>query len=369
MKDKITTIIMSVIIIFIFIIIVFMGILFLDEYEKIQISSQPEDIQTVMDDERKIEKENSIEETNIINPIESVNNEKKEEQKYKEKNFYNQLENYSKIIYQALDDNRENMKSGNYKIEFKDTFSDLLNKEDGQTLLNKYYQSAVESYIYDNPEIFYLDVNKMYLNIRTTTRKIGKTFDVYINSGEQNNYFTDVFSSEQEVSEAISKLESVKNDILQNRTGNIYNDIKMVHDYIVDNTDYDTTTSKANIYNIYGTLINKQAVCEGYARTFKYIMDELNIPCTIVIGEGTDSEGKTEKHAWNYVKVDENWYAIDTTWDDPISSTGFVTKSSKYRYFLKGSKEFFKDHISEGQISENGQVYTYPTISEKNYER
>ena len=73
----------------------------------------------------------------------------------------------------------------------------------------------------------------------------------------------------------------------------------MVHDYLVDNINYDTSLSNQNIYNIYGALINRKCVCEGYARAFKYLLDELNIPCVMVIVTGTNSQGETENHAWN----------------------------------------------------------------------
>ena len=61
------------------------------------------------------------------------------------------------------------MKIGTHKIELGDTFSDLLSTENGQTRLGEYYQSAIEAYTYDNPDIFYLSPNKMYLNIEKTT--------------------------------------------------------------------------------------------------------------------------------------------------------------------------------------------------------
>ena len=93
----------------------------------------------------------------------------------------------------------------------------------------------------------------------------------------------------------------------------------------------------------------------------------LGIPCILVIGKGTNSEGKTENHAWNYVQVEDVWYAIDTTWDDPVSMTGWVSQSSKYRYFLKGSNDILKDHIPSGQFTEDGKMFSYPPLSSFNY--
>ena len=90
----------------------------------------------------------------------------------------------------------------------------------------------------------------------------------------------------------------------------------MVHDYLIDNIDYDTTLAKKNIYDIYGALVQKSCVCEGYAKAFKYLIDQMEIPCVMVIGQATNTNGQTENHAWNYVQIENNWYAIDCTWDD-----------------------------------------------------
>ena len=285
-----------------------------------------------------------------------------------DKYFYKQLEEPSKTIYKALESNKENMKSGTYRIEFGNSFSDILNTANGQDLLGDYYQSAIEAYTYDNPDVFYLSPNKMYLNIETTTYSSGATYNVFINSGSEKNYFTDEFSSEAQVESAISQIEQVKNTLVSRRTGNTYDDIKMVHDYLINNIEYDTTISKANIYDVYGALVNHVAVCEGYARSFKYILDEMGIPCVLVIGTGTNSRGETERHAWNYVEVQGNWYAVDCTWDDPVVvGGGTVSESSKYKYFLKGSNEFFADHIPSGQFTPGGKEFSYPSLSSSSY--
>ena len=63
------------------------------------------------------------------------------------------------------------------------------------------------------------------------------------------------------------------------------------------------------------------------------------------------------------------WYAVDTTWDDPIiQGGGKLTNDLKYENFLKGSKEFYKNHIEEGQISIEGKTFSYPILSINDYE-
>lgn len=374
MRNKLTTAIMSVVIFLIIGIFVLFGYIIWDEFMKIETSMVPENVTTVISENTNTIDEEIKAPEMIENPFDKIEDGSNQASDIDYSNvtinkyFYNQLEEYSQTIYKAFETNKENMKTGTYQIELGSSFTSLLNQSNGQEQLGNYYQSAIEAYTYDNPDVFYLSPNKMYLNIETTTRGSNVTYHVYLNSGEEANYLIDEFSSKEQIDNAISEIEQVRNEILQNRKSNTYDNIKMVHDYLIENVEYDTTISKSNIYNIYGAMVNHEAVCEGYARSFKYLMDYLGIPCTLVIGKGTNSEGRTENHAWNYVQVDNNWYAIDTTWDDPVSATGWVSQSSKYRYFLRGSNDMSKDHTPSGQFTEGGKVFCYPMLSTNNYE-
>lgn len=284
------------------------------------------------------------------------------------KYLYDQLDEYSKIIYNAMDANKENMKTGTYEINLGTEFSSLLSQSNGEDLLGEYYQSAIEAYTYDNPDVFYIEFSKLYLNIETTTKGNKKTYKVLINAGNNTDYLTKEFSSTERIDSALNEIEKIKAYFVSNQKTNIYENIKIVHDYLIESTEYDQSISLPNIYDIYGTLVNKKSVCEGYAKAFKYLMDSMNIPCVIVSGKATNSEGHTENHAWNYVQIDNNWYAIDCTWDDPILvGPGYLSNSAKYKYFLKGEIDFNKSHVPDGRFTEAGKVFEYPTLSQTNY--
>ena len=127
-----------------------------------------------------------------------------------EKFFYNQLDECSKIIYNAMETNKENMKTGNYEINLGTKFSELLSKDNGEELLGYYYQSAIEAYIYDNPDVFYIEFSKLYLNIETTTKRNKETYRVFINSGNELNYLTDDFSSKEIIDSGLNEIEKIK---------------------------------------------------------------------------------------------------------------------------------------------------------------
>lgn len=375
MRSKFTTFIMSIIIILIFIGFILFGYILFNEFAGYDLKEGVENfVSTVTSLADGSEEENlttpGIIETNI-NELQSANAEPasiKYDNIVIDDYFYEQLEEPSKIFYRALESNKENLKTGTYKIEFGDAFSNVLNASGGEKLLGEYYQSAVETYIYDHPEVFYINVNKMYLNIETTTKGNNVTYNVFINSGNQANYLEDGYNSKEQIDTALAEIENVKNQILSQKTGDAYQDIKMVHDYLIDSVEYDTTLSNPNIYNIYGALVSKLSVCEGYAKAYKYLMDALGIPCVIVIGTGTNSSGQSENHAWNYVQINNIWYGVDTTWDDPVViGGGRPTQTARYQYFLKGENTLNKDHFPNGQFTQGGNTYSFPTLSKNDF--
>ncbi len=286
-----------------------------------------------------------------------------------EKFYYNQLDEYGKIIYDKLFLNIENLKTGTYVANYDTTFDDLLHEENGSETLNNSFQLAINALTFDNPELFYIDITKINLITEITTRAFSTTYRVSI-GGNGKSYLSNNFSTAETVYGAITIVEAAKEDIMALTTNNDIENLKIVHDYLIQNTEYDTNYDEnldKNSYNIYGTLINRKAVCEGYARTYKTILDELEIPCIIACGVGKNNSGATENHAWNYVYVNEKWYAIDVTWDDPIIiGNGSISNDIKYRYFLKGSEDFFIDHFEDGNIA--GEYnFKYPILSNTNY--
>ena len=115
--------------------------------------------------------------------------------------------------------------------------------------------------------------------------------------------------------------------------------IKLFHDYIVNNTKFDTAieTSEDRLnsssYNAYGLLINHLAICGGYTDTMAIYLDKLNIPNYRI---------STEEHVWNLVYFDNKWSHLDVTWDDPVTSNGVDMLMYDY-YFIDTNTLISKD--------------------------
>ncbi|MDR0821457.1 MAG: Ig-like domain-containing protein [Oscillospiraceae bacterium] len=87
-----------------------------------------------------------------------------------------------------------------------------------------------------------------------------------------------------------------------------------LHDYIVLNSEYDKEAADKNIttraHTSYDCLVNKIAVCEGYALAYVYLLRKVGVDAYVI-------SSKEMNHAWAYVKIDGKWYHVDPTWDDP----------------------------------------------------
>lgn len=301
---------------------------------------------------------------------ESTNNE--QEVKIENKQLYSQLNKEAKIIYEKLYQNKNNLKTGTYTINFGTGFNYLFTQNDEDTaydILTTSYQAAIEAFIYENPDVFYLDVTKMYINFEKKTQLFKTQYNIYINNYGSDNYLAEGFNSKEEIDECEAKIELLRDAILEKINGKSdLEKLRYIHNYLVDNIDYETTISQLNIYNIYGSLILKECVCEGYAKAFQYLVSAAGFENVIINGKATNTIGETENHAWNYVKIDNAWYAVDTTWDDPIIiGGGKLTESNRYQYFLKGSTTMDRNHTPSKKFTEDSMEFEHPTLSITDY--
>lgn len=131
-----------------------------------------------------------------------------------------------------------------------------------------------------------------------------------------------------------------------------------VHDYLVLNTEYDYINYKSDSipdesYTVYGALINRIAVCAGYAKAFEYLMERIGIRCGTVLGTAYGVDG-WDGHAWNTVRLDGEYYHVDVTFDDPINAKpGYI----EHTYLNMTDYQIWKDHRWNGVFSNTSLKY------------
>lgn len=192
-------------------------------------------------------------------------------------------------------------------------------------ITSKELKTVFEAVLNDNPQFIFLGHTC--------------TFEV---AGKNQYFKTDYIISkqqyEQEISGMISAAEKIKNKL----TGKSdYAKELYVHDYIIKKCTYEADeaqNSDTDKSTAYGGLVSGRASCEGYSKAFKYVLDYLGIQCYIAAGEALADNNKYSSHMWNVVKIEDELYFTDVTWDDSDTTQIY------YDYFNITTAQLFKDH-------------------------
>lgn len=242
--------------------------------------------------------------------------------------YKNQLSNRQKIIYIQLDENTSNLQQGKpftintYQKGFYDDFP-----------------KAIKAYYLDHPECYWFkNNNSLYItDFDSTSAKIVPAYE----KGYSNHQF-----SEEEIESTNKEIENVKNSIIEkaNEFTSDAEKIRVIHDELLSLASYDFTLEYG--YTIYDVVTYHLAVCDGYAKLFQYICQDIGIPCIRVIGNFDQNRG----HAWNNVYIDGSWYGVDVTWD-LSNDTNCISEPSPeeetviiHAFLLRGSNFFNNAH-------------------------
>lgn len=125
--------------------------------------------------------------------------------------------------------------------------------------------------------------------------------------------------------------------------------IKFVYNYILDHVEYDHTLANHSAYH---ALFEGKAVCEGCAALLYRFLSSVNVPCRIITGQGL-----RERHTWNIVKLNADWYNLDVTWDLYTGQRFLLWRNT--RWFLKGERGF-PSHIRDTLYNNEAFNDRYP---------
>ena len=146
-----------------------------------------------------------------------------------------------------------------------------------------------------------------------------------------------------------AKVLKIEKEIWQDTMSN-EDKIKEAHNYIINNSKYDSDRSDNNIVKYksdtaYGTLLEGYSLCGGYTDAMELFLEDMNIKSYKI---------SSENHVWNAVYLNNTWYHLDLTWDDPITTDG--SNILEYNFFLITTSEL--DALEAEQHNYDRNVYS-----------
>jgi hypothetical protein len=268
--------------------------------------------------------------TALNNPI-SVNN-TPPQALLQEQYAYNQLSTSEKELYDQLKD---------AIFAYDWTITNGISKYSVEQI-----QRVNEYIMIDHPEIFWAAENGTVY-----TSEVGGVKSV-------TEYKIRYIMPQSQKDELLIKLDNIINDFLMtvNHSLGEYYKLLAVYEFIINRTEYDTNVADkitAGVdddatllsQNILSVLLSRRSVCAGYARTTQYLLHKMNMFCTYVSGTAKTQDGG---HAWNLVRINGDYYLLDTTWGDPVSQN--AKNKLTYNYFCLTTREFNKTHTPDDTI-------------------
>ena len=202
--------------------------------------------------------------------------------------------------------------------EYKTCIDDVVEVANNQIIL-----SNINSFVH--PYNSFSSIETKYDTLGKITLKINKSY------------------TSREISEINEKVEDIVKNQVKNQSDK-KQIIKIIHDYIINNSKNDSEKSDKNIdkykSNIaYGPLLQGYGLCGGYTDSMAIFLDYYEIPNFKVI---------SENHIWNAVYLNDNWYHLDLTWDDPVVSDG--SNVLEYNFFLINNTELEKLNTNQHEF-------------------
>lgn len=191
----------------------------------------------------------------------------------------------------------------------------------------------------DHPEYFWIEGEFQYTTVEDlneNTKTAIQLMPVYTVEKEQTESLKQQI--EQQADAWIAEIDA---------SFDAYEKIKSVYELLIREVEYDETS----FYNqtIQSVFLEKKTVCMGYAKATQYLLNKMGLFCTLVTGNILDEANSS--HAWNLVRIGENYYYVDTTWGSPgYNAQGDREDAISYSYLCCSDKIISATHKANEDI-------------------
>ncbi|MCM1267979.1 MAG: InlB B-repeat-containing protein [Bacteroidales bacterium] len=202
-------------------------------------------------------------------------------------------------------------------------------------------KSLVSGVLNEHPDLYFVENGYQYWSNGTIITALDFTY---------NNTYDDA-AFQKSVTAALSQVNGQMSDLEK---------AIVLHDYLTVNCEYDYDNLNANTvpsasYTAYGILVNRIAVCQGYALAYKYLLNREGIDCYMVTSDSMN-------HAWNMIVLNGTYYQVDVTWDDPTRDR---IGRSVHTYMFRSDAAFAKHQ--DWRVTDGSDVVNY-TATDTRYD-
>lgn len=161
------------------------------------------------------------------------------------------------------------------------------------------------SVVFENPDIFYVKSSGFETTSESDTGILVSIRPVYLFN------IREIPEKKEQVEKAVDNIISGVDE----SWSDIYK-CRYLHDMVCQYVEYDMDEENddLNLRTVYGALIDNKAVCDGYTTAYNYLLSKVGIEAHYI-------QSLKMLHAWSLVRIGNNYYHVDTTYDDPSYDT------------------------------------------------
>lgn len=192
----------------------------------------------------------------------------------------------------------------------------------------------LNSFIWENPDLSFCITGKSFKHAYGVVHSVGFTYD------NVSTISSRIVFLNEEVDKITSMINPDWSDIQK---------LLWINDYLCDNFQYDLSTEYHSAVDLLRT---GKGICEAYTNLFTILCQKNGIEVSYCYSTEIN-------HIWNMVKVDGQWYHIDSTWND--------TYTDRYEHFLL-SDEACKKAINESGYTQSIKLNSPNTATSTKYD-
>lgn len=287
------------------------------------------DPQYIIREEKGTGEEESVTESRGYEPEQPQDNGTEAETATEEQSVREVSELY--YAYHHLDKERQKL-----YLEMFDALTEMRSGAPLSTLDKSELDVVFACVMNDHPELFYVD-GYQYTEYTLGSVVTGITFSgTYSMTGAEVEQAK--IGIEQKLAECFQQVPLNEDE---------YSTVKYLYEWLIDHTEYDRNAE--NNQNICSVFLQGRSVCQGYAKAMQYMLQAADIQCMLVTGFTNG-----ERHGWNLVRVNGEYYYLDPTWGDASYASGSTDSvldgfvpAINYDYFLVTTDEITRTHSLE----------------------